>query len=364
MPLPFRENSAPLPDNHAVVFNRSINTLSKLKRDERKSGQVMKAMQKTLDSGFVEPIPPEEIIPSDTKRCWFIPVFPVFQPKKNKVRLVYDSSSTFKSISLNSQLLQGPEWNNRLRSVLPRFWNGDVGFSVDIQSMFYVFHLPDEDKDFTRFFWWKNNDPKENLVEYRANVHIFGNTSSPSLATLGLRFAVMHSECSQEVKDFVFHNFYVDDACGGTGNQSPGKFNIKLHKICSNSNKLVNSFPSSERADSSSKDMTNSNLQHIFVVGDNTIVPDWPFTKRGVLATLISTFDPLDFIALLILSGRILQPLLVPSKNDNPRVAALDWDDPLPDNFYQQCEDWNTSIRAADGKITIPRCLFPPGFSP
>ena len=385
MPLPFRENSAPLPDNRAVVFNRSINTLSKLKRDERKSGQVVKAMQKTLDSGFVEPIPPEEIIPSDTKRCWYIPVFPVFQPKKNKVRLVYDSSATFKNISLNSQLLQGPDWNNRLRSVLPRFRNGEVGFGADIQSMFYVFHLPDEDKDFTRFFWWKNNDPKEDLVEYRANVHIFGNTSSPSLATLGLRFAVMHSECSQEVKDFVFHNFYVDDACGATNSaeqatsllkdtiEALGKYNIKLHKICSNSNKLVNSFPSSERADSSSKDMTNSNLQHILGIEWDTTedrliirtsVPDRPFTKRGVLATLNSTFDPLDFIAPLILSGRILQRLLVPSKNDNPSIAALGWDDPLPDNYYQQWEDWKTSIRAADGKITIPRCLFPPGFSP
>ena len=88
MPLPFRENSAPLPDNRVVVFNRSINILSRLKRDERKSGQVVEAMQKTLDSGFVELIPPEEIIPSDTKRCWYIPVLPVFQPKKNKVRLV------------------------------------------------------------------------------------------------------------------------------------------------------------------------------------------------------------------------------------------------------------------------------------
>ena len=72
----------PLPDNRAVVFNRSINTLSKLKRDERKSGQVVKAMLKTIDSGFVEPIPPEEIIPSDTKLCWYIPVFPVAHARK------------------------------------------------------------------------------------------------------------------------------------------------------------------------------------------------------------------------------------------------------------------------------------------
>ena len=142
---------------------------------------IVEAMQKTLDSGFVEPIPLEEIIPSDTKQCWYMPVLPV--------HLVYDSSTTSKSVSLNRQLLQVPDWNNCLQSVLPRFWNRKIGFSADIQSMFYVFHLPDEDKDFTRIFWWKNTDPKEDLVDigsYRASVHIFGNTSSSSLATLGL----------------------------------------------------------------------------------------------------------------------------------------------------------------------------------
>ena len=119
--------------------------------------------------------------------------------------------------------------------------------------------------------------------------------------------------------------------------------------------------------------MTNSNLQHILDIEWDTTedslimrnsVPDIPFTKRCVLATLNSTFDPLDFIAPLILSGRILQRLLVPSKNDSPSVAALGWDDPLPDNYYQQWEDWKTFIRADDGNITIPRCLFPPGYSP
>ena len=81
--------------------------------------------------------------------------------------------------------------------------------------MFYAFRLYPRKKDFTRFFWWRKNDPSQEIIEYRAKVHIFRNTSSPALANICLRYAVSQNPLtSQPVKEFVSHNFYVDDACG------------------------------------------------------------------------------------------------------------------------------------------------------
>lgn len=41
------------------------------------------------------------------------------------------------------------------------------------------------------------------------NIHVFGNSPSPAVATYGLRRAVENAE--SDVKDFIYKNFFVDD---------------------------------------------------------------------------------------------------------------------------------------------------------
>ena len=149
MPLPFKRLEHSLPDNKQAVFCRTANTLSRLKRDSNKLAQCIDSMQKSIDAGHVEPSPTTEKKSFDHKRLWYIPVFPVCHPKKGKVRLVYDSSALYQGTSLNQELFQGPDINNGLRTVLVRFRNGKIGFSADIEAMFYAFALPERDKDFT-----------------------------------------------------------------------------------------------------------------------------------------------------------------------------------------------------------------------
>ena len=114
--------------------------------------------------------------------------FSCHSPQKMKLRLEFDSAASFSGISLNSKLLQGPDYNNSLHCVL-RFREKEVGFVADIQSMFHCFHVPEDQRNFTRFFWFKDNNPDNPLVQFRANFHIFGNKSSPSVAIAGLREA-------------------------------------------------------------------------------------------------------------------------------------------------------------------------------
>ena len=53
--------------------------------------------------------------------------------------------------------------------------------------MFHSFKVIEEHRDFLRFLWYKDNQPHGEITEYRMKVHIFGNTSSPAVATYGLR---------------------------------------------------------------------------------------------------------------------------------------------------------------------------------
>lgn len=386
MPLPFKSVDPMLPCNRSSVYYRTSNTLNRLKKDQSQLNDCLAAMHKYIENDHVEQVPTSELTTFNEGKRWYVPVFPVKHPKKLKTRLVFDSSAVFQKTSLNKELLSGPDMNNHLRTVLMRFRNGEIGFSADVESMFYAFRLRPEDRDFTRFFWYCKNDPSQQLVEYRAKVHIFGNTSSPALANIGLRYAAVNAEqTDSSVTEFVFRHFYVDDACGCADSEEEAiniltktraaltHFNIRLHKITASSSKITEHFPESERVSTPTKDFADSTVQHALGIQWNVStdhlcircnIPDRPFTKRGILATINTVFDPLGFVSPLLLTGRILQRNLIPSKEDNSTLASLGWDDPLPSRLRESWENWKTSLIAADGKISLPRGYYPRNFSP
>lgn len=63
--------------------------------------------------------------------------------------------------------------------------------------MFYCSLVQEEHRDFLRFMWFLDNNPKNEVVQYRMRVHVFGNSPSPAVATYGLRRAAQDGE-----KDF------------------------------------------------------------------------------------------------------------------------------------------------------------------
>jgi hypothetical protein len=191
MPLPFKMDNVNLPNNKDSVFRRTESTLGRLKAEPLKLAECITSMEKNIAAGHVEEVPQDKLATRKSK-AWWLPVFPVVHPKKKKVRLVFDSSASYHGTSLNHQLLQGPDQNNRIRGVLLRFREGEVGFVADIESMFHAFYVDENHRDFLRFYWYKNNNPNNKLVQYRANVHIFGNKSSPSVAKYGLRYTTQH----------------------------------------------------------------------------------------------------------------------------------------------------------------------------
>lgn len=81
-----------------------------------------------------------------------------------------------------------------------------VAVTADVQHMFHCFLVREDHRNFLRFLWHKDNDLEKEIIEYRMRVHVFGNSPSPAVATLGLRKAAETAETK-----FVRDNFYVDD---------------------------------------------------------------------------------------------------------------------------------------------------------
>ena len=213
--------------------------------------------------------------------------------------------------------------------------------------MFHNFYLKDTERDYIRFYWYRDNDSSKEVCQFRAKVHIFGNCSSPALASLGLQFAA-NSSSKDHVKKFVKEQFYVDDGlhCAETVSDAISilqdtrdtlsKFNIRLHKICSSSQDVVDHFPESERATRSTVTLDDNSEQSalglIWDVSNDRIIlrsdiRNHPFTRRGVLATVNSIFDPLRISSPLVLGGKILQRMLL--STDSEELTEVYWDKEL-----------------------------------
>ena len=86
-----------------------------------------------------------------------------------------------------------------------------------------------------------------------------------------------------------------------------------------------------------------------FQVSDN----DKPNTRRGVLSTVNSLYDPLGFAAPVIIHGRLLLREL--------SVDSIEWDSPLPENKRMEWETWRHSFKDL-GQLHIPLAYTTPSL--
>lgn len=131
--LPFRSPRKFLPNNRSMVVQRTRSLERSLNRDPVKREHFFAFMQELLDNNHTEVAPPL----TQDEECWYlhVPVFGIYHPKKpGQIRCVFDSSATFEGVSLNSELLSGPQLTNNLLGVLVRFRKERIGIMADILS--------------------------------------------------------------------------------------------------------------------------------------------------------------------------------------------------------------------------------------
>ncbi|XP_062592880.1 uncharacterized protein LOC134254337 [Saccostrea cucullata] len=368
-PLPFKEQRPVLPNNRVLAAKRAHSLDVSLKKNPTKRDHMVTFMKGVIDRGAAEVPPPI----TEGRECWYLPLFGVYHPKKpDKIRGVLDSSVVYQGMSLNNVLLTGPNLTNSLLGVLLRFRRDQIAVIADVEQMFYSFYVNEEHRDLLRFLWYRNNNPEDELIDYRMRVHVFGNTPSTAVATYGLRKAVVNSD--KDVRDFVERNFYVDDGLVSVSTTDEAielvkktqqvlkeQGSIRLHKIASNSVTVMNAFPTQDLE----KSLTQVNIGSDALPAQQSLGLSWdlnsdsftfsdhlgdrPFTQRGLLSTLNSLFDPMGFIAPLVITGRILAR--------NICSAGTTWDEDLPDTYRQDWENWTQSLHSLSS-FTIPRMFM------
>ncbi|XP_072014570.1 uncharacterized protein [Amphiura filiformis] len=375
--LPLSNQEIKFPNNKPMAESRISHLKRKFQRQPQFREEYNKAMSDTLQKGYAEEVPECEDKP-DAGKIWYLPHHGVLHPKKKKLRVVFDCAASYKGVSLNKELLQGPDLTNSLVGVVSRFRQEPVALMADVEAMFNQVKVPEQDRDLLRFLWWPDSDTSKPLTEYRMTTHLFGATSSPSCSNFALKQTAVDNEdfCSIDVVETIKNNFYVDDCLKSVASEESAislvknisstlqKGGFRLTKWVSNSRQVIDAVPEEDRA----QGMRSLNLQDRLPVeralgvlwsaesdtfGFKIDIKDHPLTRRGLLSTVSSVYDPLGFGAPAILPARqILQDLC---------RQKLGWDDSIPKEHQQKWLEWSYELHKLE-EFHINRCLKPPGF--
>jgi len=206
-------------------------------------------------------------------------------------------------------------------------------------------------------------------------VHLFGAVSSPSIANFVLKQIAEKVECTYgyQVANTIRRILYVDDCLKSTCDENTATQPIKdltsacamggfhLTKYTCNKSKVLSILPKEE----CSKHVQACNLDYDDLSIERALSIQWcaetdtfrfskPITRRGILSTISSIYDPLGFIAPLILPAKkLLQELC--------RDASLGWDDELSVEHQIQWMKWLYELPSLK-HMSMKRCMKPAVF--
>ena len=378
--LPLKHQNTNLPNNRKMAERRVESLKRKFERDESLHRRYTECIEELIREGHAEVVPPHQV--GRPGKTWYLPHHAVSHPAKpEKTRIVFDCSAKFDGKSLNAQLLQGPDLTNSLLGVLLRFRQEQVGITADIRSMFHMVRVPEEDADLLRFLWWPKGDTSREPQDYRMRVHLFGAVSSPSCANFALKKTAEDNwvEYGLEMRSTIERNFYVDDCLKSVQDADTAvKLSEQLRSACqnggfhltkfiSNDSAVMDGIPEEDRA----IEVTNGSclvtesaekrvLGILWNVSSDTMgfrvqIAKKPVTRRGILSTISSIFDPLGFVVPVLLTPKILLQQLC--------RLDLGWDDPIPQYLEDKWIKWTQDLPQLQ-EFKIRRCYKPPDFKP
>jgi len=205
-------------------------------------------------------------------------------------------------------------------------------------------------------------------------VHLFGAGSSPGCFNFALKRTAEDGEkkFGARAAEKLKKNFYVDDVLKSVltereaielvqaGIFAKGGFN--LTKFVIDSREVMMSVPPEDRAkEVKGLDLSIDKLPIERALGVHWLIEsdafrlrielkDKPCTRRGILATISSMFDPLGLIAPVVLVGKqILQEI----------CHGKGWDEPIDGEVLAKWEKWRSQLPLLE-QLSIPGNFKPP----
>ena len=390
--LPWKVGHAPLPTNYHNSVSRLKTQLKKLHQTPDILEMYDNVISEQVRMGVIEPVSLMEEAP----QVHYIPHQAVCREaaETTKLRVVYDASCKDRKsgVSLNDCLHVGPALTPLIFDILLCFRFNKEALVGDIEKAFLNIEVHSKDRDCLRFLWVDDiHKPEPQIVVYRFNRVVFGVNSSPFLLNAVLRHHIeKYQESDPEFVVKMKEGFFVDDLVTGSSSTELAldlyhkakermlEGGFRLRKFKTNDKALAEQILEKETKSETgavtvneestyaketlgvSKDMGGKTkilgipwdtekdtlIFNLEKVGKN--LNDQP-TKRGILSTLASLFDPQGLVSPIAVVGKVLFQELC--------VKKLDWDDPLPEDKAVVWKAWLKDLSEVK-TISVPRYVL------
>ncbi|KAJ0176435.1 hypothetical protein K1T71_007614 [Dendrolimus kikuchii] len=263
----------------------------------------------------------------------------------SKVRVVFDASTLGRNgVSLNSELMVGPNLQADLRHIIMRWRLHPICIISDIVKMYRQVLISTEDTDYQRILW--RQDSKDEIQHLRLLRLTFGTASAPFLAIRTLH-QIAHDEGDRFpiAREITLSDFYMDDLMTGCQNISEGKeiyYQMKqllakggfdLQKWKSNNSELMKHMREGKEEGEENLELKTDIVMKILGLTWSREVDEFvytvklpplkiPVTKRSVISHISMLFDPLGWLAPVIIKAKILIQKLW--------LCGIKWDQELP----------------------------------
>ncbi|UYV82365.1 hypothetical protein LAZ67_21001798 [Cordylochernes scorpioides] len=360
--LPWLGNQEGIPSNRHIAERRLFNTTRKL-RAKCIFSEYDRVFQEWLAEGVIEKVSPEDL----NRKCHYLPHNPVVKANSNttKIRPVFDASCKDKgNLSLNDCLASGPNVIEQIPAILLKFREKAIGVIADIRKAFLQIEVKEEDRDYLRFLWWKNN---HQIQVFRHKRVVFGVTCSPYL----LGAVILHhlKGVSSEfgaLPQKLMECLYIDNCVTSVDTEAESvdlveksteifakaKMDLRMwqfgpiHRVKEVYSRLPPSVDIERSEEASVLGMKWNLLEDTLNVTPKFGVIINSLSKRDLLSHTQQIFDPIGFLA----------PVLLPAKLliQQAWTVKTDWDEPLPSTIQENFMKWYSELDTL-ADIKIPR---------
>ncbi|XP_064475231.1 uncharacterized protein LOC135389144 [Ornithodoros turicata] len=326
------------------------------------------AIRKYLIDGVAEKVPENEYNHDQVDRpVYYLPHHAVIRTDRitTKCRIVFDASAhETQEISLNENLHIGPNMNPNVSVLLLRFRLHAVAFTADIEKAFLQILIHKRDRDALRFLWYQAmpTGVGDKLEIWRMTRVTFGTGPSTFLLAATLKKLLRESEVEYpETTRLLNDCTYVDDFISGADCEEAAinvynevknimqKGSMNMRKWASNSARLnalylqdpeeVSPFAGDSRVIKVLGMKWDTEQDSLFYNATNLLQGGKPavWTKRKVLQTAQSIYDPLGLMSPYTIAARIYMQKMW--------QQSLTWDQPIPADLQESWERWYEDLQ-------------------
>ncbi|XP_061395049.1 uncharacterized protein LOC133330652 [Musca vetustissima] len=371
--LPFKEElqaKAAFTSNRFIALSQFLRNEQSMSRKPEFKAMYDSVIQEYLSLGHMELV---ESIPSNNKPCFYLPHHGVFKPESvtTRLRVVFNGSCpTATGKSLNDWLYVGPVLQKDIISLILQWRLYKFVFNADISKMYRQILINPKHANFQRIVY--RPSPDEEIKDYKLKTVTFGLNCAPYLALRTLQQLAQDEEDRFPIGAKILReNMYVDDVLVGTHSIAEAMLakgqlisilesaGFNLRKWTSNDKEIIKDLPRDHLLNGEFLDFDDKSLAKTLGIRWNAVSDTFyfmaddikskhSFTKRRVLSVIARLFDPLGWLAPVLITAKIFMQQLW--------LDDIKWDDELKTlsllkwkSFLETYTDIN--------KIEIPRWI-------